>query len=49
MFDDNPQYTFNFKVADEDEQTYINQEESRAGEVRAEAEQSRGGNRLDLW
>ena len=32
MFDENPQYTFNFKVAAEDEQTYIAQEESRDGE-----------------
>jgi len=32
MFDDNPQYNFNFKVADDDKQTYIAQEESRDGE-----------------
>jgi len=32
MFDENPEYSFNFKVADEDKQTYIAQEESRAGE-----------------
>jgi len=32
MFDDNPQYKFNFKVADDDKQTYISQEESRDGE-----------------
>merc|ERR1712106_166610 len=32
MFDENPEYSFNFKVADEDKQTYMAQEESRAGE-----------------
>merc|ERR1712106_729012 len=32
MFDENPEYSFNFKVADGDKQTYIAQEESRAGE-----------------
>merc|ERR1712083_1229716 len=33
MFDENPSYTFNYKVADSDEQTYVAMEESRADNV----------------
>merc|ERR1712123_105272 len=31
-FDENPQYTFNYKVADDLEQTYISRDEARDGE-----------------
>merc|ERR1719187_2529037 len=33
MFDENPTYNFNYKVADNDEQTYVAMEESRADNV----------------
>merc|ERR1712018_51506 len=33
MFDENPQYTFDFKVADDVEQTYIAQQESRDSDI----------------
>ena len=33
MFDENPSYNFNYKVADSDEQTYVAMEESRADNV----------------
>merc|ERR1719461_2112208 len=33
MFDENPQYNFNFKVADETEQTYMSQDETRDGDT----------------
>ncbi len=31
-FDENPQYSFNYKVADNDEQTYIAMNENRDGD-----------------
>ena len=33
MFDENPQYTFDFKVSDDVEQTYIAQQETRDSDI----------------
>ena len=33
MFDENPTYNFNYKVADNAEQTYVSMEESRADNI----------------
>ena len=33
MFDENPKYTFDFKVADDVEQTYIAQQETRDSDI----------------
>ena len=33
MFDENPEYNYNYKVADSEEQTYVSMEEGRQGGV----------------